>query len=98
MMLFKARKAAEREVAEALESAGLDIDGVRRALARSARLLRPLRSLGTDRACTTARLVGEVARARPSFLDRALEILGRQPLSRSAGSPGQGHCPATAGY
>jgi predicted nucleotide-binding protein (sugar kinase/HSP70/actin superfamily) len=61
MYLFKARQAAEAEVQSALESAGLDAEGLRTGMAKHPRLSTALHRSPHAGACTTTDLVHEVA-------------------------------------
>ncbi len=61
MYLFKARQAAEAEVQRALESAGLDAEGLRTGMAKHPRLSTALHRSPHAGACTTTDLVHEVA-------------------------------------
>ncbi|MBW2290646.1 MAG: hypothetical protein JRG90_22920 [Deltaproteobacteria bacterium] len=69
MQVFKARKAAARDLQRALDETGQDLDQVRTWLARNPRVARALHHSPQRRGCTAADLVYDVAeRQRPLLL------------------------------
>ena len=61
LYLFKAQEAARKEVQEILDGSGLDLDGVRSAVARSRRLRSPLHQPVHKGTCTAADVAHAVA-------------------------------------
>jgi len=84
MQLFKARQAAQREVEQALSSAGLTMDDLRRRVPSGPGLGHAFHRSPHRAGCTTADLVHEVVASRCGVIHRSMERLRKFARGRNS--------------